>query len=101
MKKKRSAPAAAAPAKTSMADGAGAPEERDLSYFQRWNVESLKDFLVKRAISVKGRKEELAAKCYAAHELKIPIVPSSENIITAKATEYTSRLTTAGINSRV
>lgn len=44
-----------------------------LETFNSWKLEALKDFLSKRGLSTDGTKAELAALCFAANSMKLPM----------------------------
>ena len=50
---------------------AEASEERDFDCFMRWNMTALKDYLRKFGLSLQGKKVDLAARAFAAWEMKL------------------------------
>ena len=50
----------------------------DIEDFERWKVDSLKNYLKKRGIGVDGSKKTLVARAFAAWEWKLPLVPTQE-----------------------
>ena len=52
-------------------------EEADLDTFKRWHITALKQYLKKRNQVVTGKKEMLAARAFACHEMNIPLAPTS------------------------
>ena len=52
------------------------PKTAGLDFFPTWKVDSLRTFLEKRGLFKEGTRAELAALCFAASKMEIPIVQS-------------------------
>lgn len=72
------------------------PDSISLDTFFTWKVESLKCFLDKRGLHKDGTKAELAALCFAAVTMKVPVRPSHEEAMIIKKREYTDMLSIDG-----
>ena len=46
-----------------------------------WKVENLRQFLTMRGLTKSGTKEELAALCFSACKLNLPLVPSQDDVL--------------------
>ena len=46
-----------------------------------WKVESLRQLLTMRGLTKSGTKEELAALCFSACKLNLPLVPSQDDVL--------------------
>ena len=62
--------------------------------FLRMTVTSLQDYLSLRGLSKSGKKQELVARAFGAHELNVPIKFPQETISMELNKEYKRRLTT-------
>ena len=58
----------------------------------KMKVEELKEFLRLRGLTVHGRKEELVARVFVAHENNVPLVKSAEEVEQEIAAEYRDKL---------
>lgn len=65
------------------------PDSISLDIFFTWKVESLKCFLDKKGLHKDGTKAELAALCFAAVRMKVPVRPSNEESMIIKKREGT------------
>lgn len=76
------------------------PEET-LEYddFLSWTVSSLKDFLAVRGLKQSGKKAELVARAFGAHELGLPKKFTQEQIFQSIKKEYERRLKGNGIKT--
>ena len=76
------------------------PEET-LEYedFLSWTVTSLKDFLAIRGLKQSGKKAELVARAFGAHELGVPKKFTQEQIFANIKKEYVNRLKENGIKT--
>lgn len=72
------------------------PDSISLDTFFTWKVESLKCFLDKRGLHKDGTKAELAALCFTAVRMKVPVRPSNEEALTIKKKEYNDLLSIEG-----
>ena len=62
--------------------------------FLHMGMNNLTDFLAVRGLSSTGRKIELVARAYAAVEMKLPIIDSSEEQLRRFTLEYEKRQVT-------
>ena len=62
--------------------------DASLDFFLMWKVEALKTFLEKRGLSKDGSKAELAALCFSANKMRIPVKPSSEEVLLINKVSY-------------
>lgn len=65
-----------------------------LEDFRRWDVAALKHYLSQRDLSQQGRKEELVARVFAAHEQNIPVKITQQQREQTLEKEYLSLLNT-------
>lgn len=72
------------------------PDSISLDTFFTWKVESLKCFLDKRGLHKDGTKAELAALCFAAVRMNVPVRPSNEEALIIKKKEYNDLLSIEG-----
>lgn len=72
------------------------PDSISLDTFFTWKVESLKCFLDKRGLHKDGTKADLAALCFAAVRMKVPVRLSNEEAMIIKKREYTDMLSIEG-----
>lgn len=63
-----------------------------LETFNSWKLEALKDFLSKRGLSTDGTKAELAALCFAANSMKLPMKVSDCEYVCQLQKEYNDLL---------
>ena len=71
-----------------MASGIGSSDgDRDFAYFMRWKVNALKDQLRKYGLKVEGRKQDLAARVFAAYEMKLQPVKTLDEIRAERASD--------------
>lgn len=63
-------------------------EDISLDEFLTWKVDSLRDFLTKRGLAKTGSKNELAALCFSVHKLKMPVLPTSSEILKQNTLDY-------------
>lgn len=75
-----------------------AEEKLEYQDFLNWTLTSLKDFLALRGLKQTGKKAELVARAFGAHELKAPKKFSQEDI-DRKLKEYQQRLKKHRINT--
>ena len=68
------------------------PGDLTLEVFLTWRVDSLKLFLEKRGLGKDGSKAELAALCYSANKLKLPLKITSEEAIKQNSLSYKALL---------
>lgn len=59
-----------------------------LETFNSWKLEALTDFLSKRGLSTDGTKAELAALCFAANSMKLPMKVSDCEYVCQLQKEY-------------
>ncbi|XP_022325057.1 uncharacterized protein LOC111125467 [Crassostrea virginica] len=69
-----------------------------LETFNSWKVEALKDFLGKRGLSTNGTKAELAALCFAATSMNVPVKESESEYMCKLKNEYKNLLCVDGKN---
>ena len=67
-------------------------DDMSLDDFKRWTVESLKCYLRKRGLNVKGNKETLVARAYVAWEMKLMTVPTTDEYKEIVKNDYSSLL---------
>ena len=65
-----------------------------------WKVENLRQFLTMRlrGLSKSGTKEELAALCFSACKLNLPLVPSQDDVLMDNKRCYDNILSECGIS---
>ena len=77
-----------------MASGAGSEDAgRDFDFFLMWSVDSLKDYLRRYGLSVKGSKRDLAARAFAASEIELEPVKTATEENIARVLDYKATLT--------
>ena len=69
-----------------------AKESLEYQDFLNWTVTSLKDFLAHRGLKQTGKKAELVARAFGAHELKVPKKYTQEEIYKTLKDVYQRRL---------
>jgi hypothetical protein len=69
------------------------PHTSTLDNFLNWKVDALRSFLERRGLSRDGTKQELAALCFAATKMQVPIVPNCDNILKENKQQYQKILT--------
>ena len=62
-----------------------------------WKVENLRQFLTMRDLTKSGTKEELAALCFSACKLNLPLVPSQDDVLKDNKRCYDNILSECGI----
>ena len=68
----------------------------ELEIISKMKVEEPKDFLRLRGLTVYGRKEELVATVFVAHENYVPLVKSVQVVQQQIVTEYSMKLLVEG-----
>ena len=63
-----------------------------LDVFLTWKIDALKMFLEQRGLSKNGTRSELAALCFAANRMSLPVKPSSEEIRKQNEVSYKNLL---------
>ena len=63
-----------------------------------WKVENLRQFLTMRGLTKSGTKEELAALCFSACKLNLPLVPSQDDVLKDNKRCYDNILSECGIS---
>ena len=63
-----------------------------LDILRTWKVEALKLYCRQRGLKISGSKEELVSQVFAASEMKLPIVPTAEELIKKTELEKASLL---------
>ena len=62
----------------------------------RWKVKPLQDFLRKRGLTITHKKAELAALCFSACKMNIPLKPTKAEEKSVKDANYNALLTIDG-----
>ena len=68
-----------------------------LDELQCWKVENLRQFLTMRSLTKSGTKE-LAALCFSACKLNLPLVPSNDDVLKDNKRCYDNILSECGIS---
>ena len=68
------------------------PDDATLDFFSTWKVDALKLFLQKRCLWTNGTKAELAALCFSANKMNIPIQPDSADMLKTNEVAYNNLL---------
>jgi hypothetical protein len=63
-----------------------------------WKVQNLRQFLTMRGLTKSGTKEELAALCFSACKLNLPLVPSQDDVLKDNKRYYDNILSECGIS---
>jgi hypothetical protein len=63
-----------------------------------WKVENLRQFLTMRGLTKSGRKEELAALCFSACKLNLPLVSSQDDVLKDNKRCYDNIFSECGIS---
>ena len=63
-----------------------------LETFNTWKGDALKEFLSKRGLATTGTKAELAALCFSANSLKLPIKATNAEYLSSLHDQYQSLL---------
>ena len=63
-----------------------------------WKVENLRQFLTMKGLTKSGTKEEIAALCFSACKLNLPLVPSHDDVLKDNKRCYDNILSECGIS---
>lgn len=63
-----------------------------LEEFSHWKIDVLRLYLSRRGLPANGIKQELIALCFSAQTLKMPVLPSSVDVVNAKINSYNNLL---------